>query len=62
MILVIIYVIVAYHCLSALQQRAGIFYFGSLSQYFMTKFFAAVIFGWAIIPIWIIAKLLGKLR
>jgi hypothetical protein len=61
MVYVIIYGIVAYLCLNSLQRRASIMYFGTLGQYFMGKIVAALLFGWVIIPVWVIMALLGKL-
>jgi hypothetical protein len=58
---VIIYLIIAYCCLTSLQNKAGIFYFGTFSDYFFGKLVISLFFGWLAIPIWIIAKLIGKL-
>ena len=62
MIIVLIYTIIAYNCLSTLQRKAGYFYIGSISQYFMGKVVIAAFLGWVIIPIWLIMKLFGALR
>lgn len=62
MIAVIIYCIVAYNCLNTLQRKAGVFYFGSIGQYFLIKILFSMFFGWVIIPVWLIMALFGKLR
>lgn len=61
MIIALAYIIIAYCCLTSLQRKLGIFYFGTFSDYFFSKVCIALLFGWIIIPIWIIAKLIGKL-
>ena len=61
MIYIIIYGVVALLCLNSLQRKLGIMYFGTLGQYFMGKIVASVMFGWIIIPVWVISALLGKL-
>lgn len=61
MIIVIIYIVASYYCLSSLQRKLGIFYFGTFNDYFFGKLVISLFFWWIIIPIWIIAKLLGKL-
>lgn len=59
--IIILYIIVSYFCLTSLQNRMGIFYFGTFSDYFFSKVFIALFLGWAVVPIWIIAKLIGKI-
>ena len=61
MLYVVIYGIAALVCLNSLQRKLGIMYFGTLGQYFMGKIVAALLFGWVIIPVWVISALLGKL-
>lgn len=61
MIIVLPYIIISYCCLSSLQRKLGIFYFGTFNDYFFGKLVIALFFGWIIVPVWIIAKLLGKL-
>lgn len=60
--LFIAYVIVSYLCLSALQSKAGIFYFGSLGDYFLGKLALAIFLGIVVIPVCLIMALLGKLK
>lgn len=59
---IVIYLIAAYICLTSLQNKAGIFYFGTFNDYFFGKLVIALFLGWIIIPVWIIAKLIGKLN
>lgn len=58
--IIIIYLVIAYIALTSLQRKSGMFYLGTLSNYFFTKVFIALFLGWLIIPIWIITNLLGK--
>lgn len=59
--IILIYIIVAYCCLTSLQNKLGIFYFGTFNNYFFSKLVIALFLGWIVIPVWIISKLMGKL-
>lgn len=60
--LFIIYVIISYLCLSALQNKAGIFYFGDIGYYFIKKVALSIFLGIIVIPLCLIMALLGKLK
>jgi hypothetical protein len=57
LVLVIVYVVVAWHFLNVCQRKMGIFYFGKASDYFVYKLILAALLGWIIIPIGLIGAI-----
>ena len=58
----IAYTIISYCCLSSLQNNCRWFYIGTFSNYFFTKVMMAIFLGWLIVPVWVLALLIGKLK
>ena len=57
----LIYSAVAWYFLTQLQNKSGIAFFGSLSDYFIKKLIICFLFGWIIIPSALIILVLKKL-
>jgi hypothetical protein len=61
LVLVIIYIAVAWHFLNFFQRKMGIFYFGKVSDYFVYKLIISLFLGWVIIPIGLIVSIIKGL-
>lgn len=60
LIILIIYAAISYHCLDYIWYSRRVYFVSDGMKFIVMKLGIAVFAGWAIIPIYLIFKLLGK--
>ncbi len=55
------YTLISYLCLRSIQRRNGTFYIGNGGNIFIHRLIISIMFGWAIIPWWLLTTIFRKI-